>query len=256
MYINGVIANFIFFKIKIKPLRRFNKYTENRYNSMKKKSIALLLTLTLVLSACGNADTSLDTSADTVESSTIGTSVAETQEPSSTETSTAETTLSDLDALAEVEVEKDLFDVTITLPAEYVGEMTQEELDAAAAEKGYQVTLNQDGSATYIMTKSQHAEMLHAITEQINESLDAMIGSEDYPNFTDIEANNDFTSFTVTTTSTELDTMESLSVMVFYVYGGMYDVYSGNGVENIHVDFVNADSGAIISSADSSDLGE
>lgn len=83
-----------------------------------------------------------------------------------------------------------------------------------------------------------------------------MIGSEDYPNFTDIKVNSNFTEFTVTTKSTELNFKESFSVMEFYVYGGMYNIFTGKKADNIHVDFVNADSGEIISSADSSNMGE
>lgn len=81
-----------------------------------------------------------------------------------------------------------------------------------------------------------------------------MIGSDDYPNITDIKANSDFTNFTVTTTSTYLDLAESMSIIVFYMYGGMYAIFNGSDVDNIHVDFVNTDSGEIINSADSSDM--
>lgn len=155
----------------------------------------------------------------------------------------------------QVNVEENLFSVGLTVPADFVGETTQEDLDQTANEKGYKsITLNDDGSATYIMTKAQHKELLSEIETNINSELNAMIGSEDYPNFVKIEANSDFTKFTITTSSTSLDLNESFSTMIFYMYGGMYNVFSGNDVDNIHVDFVNADSGEIISSADSSDL--
>lgn len=44
--------------------------------------------------------------------------------------------------------------------------------------------------------------------------------------------------------------------MAYYMYGGMYNIFNGTPVENVHVDFVNADSGEIMDSADSSDLGD
>lgn len=80
-----------------------------------------------------------------------------------------------------------------------------------------------------------------------------MITSEDY-NFTSIETNEDFTNFKVATTSTELNMSESFSVMVFYIYGAMYNTFNEATVDNIHIDFVNAATGEIISSADSSEL--
>ena len=48
---------------------------------------------------------------------------------------------------------------------------------------------------------------------------------------------------------------ESFSVMALYMYGGMYGIFSGEEVDNVHVDFKNADSGEIISSANSEDMG-
>ena len=156
-----------------------------------------------------------------------------------------------------LEVEENLFDVEITLPADLVGETTQEELEAQSIASGvYSVTLNEDGSATYVMSKAQHAQLLKDMADSIHQSLAEMVGSENYPNVTDISANDDFTVFTVTTTSTELTIQESFSVIGYYLYGGLYGAFAGEEPANIHVDFVNADTGDIIFSADSSDMGE
>lgn len=43
--------------------------------------------------------------------------------------------------------------------------------------------------------------------------------------------------------------------MGFYMYGGMYTVFNGTTVDNIHVEFINEATGAIINQADSKDLG-
>ena len=156
-----------------------------------------------------------------------------------------------------IEVDENLLTVEITIPSDFIGETTQEELNQTVEEEGFKsITLNEDGSATYVMTKKKHKEMMSEIKSGIDEELQAMVGSEEYPNFTKVEANKDYTSFTITTTSSELDLAESFSVMNFYVQGGLYNVFNGTPADNIHVDFVNADSGAIISSSDSSDMAE
>ena len=144
--------------------------------------------------------------------------------------------------------------VTITIPADLVGETTQEELNESAKKLGYKVTLNDDGSATYVMTKSQRDKMLASLSENINDSFTKMIGSDTTPNITDIKANEDFTVFTVTTKSTEVSLTESFSVMAFYASGGLYNMFAGNEVDNIRVDFVNAASGKVIRSTNSSDM--
>lgn len=211
---------------------------------MKNKFVLILLITSLLLAGCG---TSNQTVTDVPQSS--GTPETETV------TDNTEENVADINSLDDVEVEKELFDVTITVPSDFVGDATQDELDKAAEEKGFQsITLNEDGSATYVMTKSQHKKLMEETAANINDQLQQMAGSEDYPNFTEIKANSDFTEFTVTTTSTELDLTESFSVMAFYMYGGMYAIFNGETVDNIHVDFVNADTGNIISSSNSSDM--
>ena len=70
-----------------------------------------------------------------------------------------------------------------------------------------------------------------------------------------IEANETYTSFIVSTDSKEITTAESYLAMGFYMYGGMYNVYLGAPIENVHVDFVNAKTGEIIGSMDSSQAG-
>lgn len=214
---------------------------------MKKKLFLLLLSTTLVLSACGS-----DSTAETAPSAEVASET--TSNENATESSDD---LSDLEALGDVEVDEGLFDVELTIPKDYVGETTQEELDAIATENGYKsITLNEDGSATYVMTKKQHKTMMEEMATSLNDSLAEMIGSENYPNFTDIKANDNFTEFTITTKSAELDLNESFSVMAFYMYGGMYNIFAGTPVDNVHVEFINADSGEVISESNSSDMGE
>ena len=186
------------------------------------------------------------------QTATTATSTSVTTDQTSAEANTE--SVSDLSAISDINVEKELFDVTITIPSDYIGETTQDELDKTANENGYKATLNDDGSVTYVMTKKQHEKMVADVAEIINTSVADMIASEDYPNITDITANDDFTLFTITTKSEQPDFAESLSVLAFYTYGGMYNLFNGTTVENIHVEFVNADSGEVISSSDSKDM--
>lgn len=210
---------------------------------MKKKLFVTVIAVVIALSGCGNT-TPTPTESNTTHESTVN------EKPEHLKESTA--TTDDTSGIQDI---AEPYDVTMTLPADFVGETSQEKLDALAEENGYQsITLNDDGSATYTMTKSQHNALLQETADSINQSLSEMIGSETYPNITDVHANDDFTSFTVTTKSTELDLNESLSVMAFYMYGGFYAICEGKPVDNIHVDFVNADSGEVISSSDSSDM--
>lgn len=225
---------------------------------MKKRVFAVIMAMALVTSVftgCGKEAGKSQSTAPVVEDQVEQS--ADTEKPTaSAEAETSDDGMKQLEAIGDVDVDKGLFNVTLTIPKDFVGETTQEKLDESVKEKGYKsATLNSDGSVTYVMTKAQHEEMLVGIRESIDKSLSEMIGSSDYPNITNVEHNDNYTSFTITTKNAEPDMSESFSVMALYMYGGMYGIFSGEEVDNVHVDFKNADSGEIISSANSEDMG-
>ena len=213
---------------------------------MKRRMIALTLALLLVLSLAGCGSSEPQTSATTQ---------AATDSTISTETTTG---FDDLEALGEMEVDQNFFTVEITVPAEFIDEgTTQESLDTQVSTSGYiSATLNDDGSVTYVMTKAAHNEMMNGIRDTLQQSLSEMVGSEEFPSFTKVEANDDFTQFTIETTSTELGLVESFSVLGFYMFGGMYHAFNGTQVDDIAVTFINADTGETVGEAHSSDMAE
>ncbi len=175
---------------------------------------------------------------------------------SSPEAEMSDDDMKGLNAIGDIDVDKGLFNVTMTLPKDFIGDVTQEYLDEYAAERGYKsATLNSDGSVTLKLTKAQHEEILAETRASIDDSLAKMIGSPETPNITDIKANDNYTVFTITTKNTELDFGEAFLVLSLYASGGMYGIFSGEDVDNIRVDYVNAETGEIISSANSKDMG-
>ncbi len=212
---------------------------------MKKKLLLTLATgmIMMGLIACSSNETP-----------TESTGVATTEE-TETAPSGELTTDENLDALGEVEVDKNLLSVEITLPAEYSEGVTQDGLDEEVEMGNFKsATLNDDGSITYTMSKDQHTKLLEDITEQFNTSLQEMVASESTPNITEISANDDFTSFIVKTSSTELSMTESLYSIIFYMYGGMYGIFNESTPDNIVVEFYNSDSGELIETANSQDM--
>ena len=223
---------------------------------MMRKVLSIIMTTIIcisVITGCGSK------AGGTAQSAGIKTEEKiESSDTESTAIDTADTedSIDQIEAIGDVDVDKGLFDVTITIPKDFAGDTTQEELDETVKEKGYKsATLNSDGSITYVMTKSQHKKMMEDVTEKLNETLYEMVGSENYPNITDVTANSDFTSFKVTTKNEEPDMSESFAVLGFYMFGGMYAAFNGESVGNIHVEYINADTGEVISSSDSDDIG-
>ena len=157
-----------------------------------------------------------------------------------------------------IEVDEGLLNVEITVPPNFLEEgTTQETLDETAKEEGIKsITLNDDGSATYIMSKSKHDEMMAGIRESIDESMAEMIDPETYPTFVEVTSNDDYTHFTVKLSSNEVGLSESISVLGFYMLGGLYNAFNGTPVDDVTVSFVNADTGDIIQEAHSSEMAE
>ncbi len=217
---------------------------------MLKKVLVYILSISMTLTACGGVPINKDSNAVKESTESVESSYEDTESAASDDTDS-------LDVLGDVKVDNNLFNVEITVPKDFVGEITQEELDAPGTEKNYNTaTLNDDGSVTYKMSKSQHQDMLKSIADSIDEGLNGMIGSEDYPNITDVKADSDYTSFTVTTKNEETSLTETLSVLVLYMYGGMYAVFNGTTVDNVHVEFINEGSGQIIDTFDSKNMSE
>lgn len=225
-----------------------------------RKTALLIATalLTAILTACsGNGGTSATTS-NTASNAEQQTATASTAKDDGEDQNANQASTGD----SGIDVDKGLLNVEITIPAEtaeYYGFTfeSQEEADAYAKEQGFKiVTLGDDGSVTIVMSKSQHKKTMEGLRTTIDESLQEMIGSEDYPNITAVEHNDNYTSFTVTTKSEELSFNETFSTFAFYIYGGMYNSFNGTPADNIHVDFVNEASGDVIDSFDSKNMSD
>ncbi|KAB1438380.1 hypothetical protein [Candidatus Galacturonibacter soehngenii] len=224
-----------------------------------KKVIVLVLIVCIVFTSCSTKDTS--TSETEVNTQTTNSKKTETKSEteSDTESRTEAEMNSEIDdtieTIGEVEVDKRLLTIEIVIPAEYMEGTSQEDLDTSSLESGFiSATLNADGSATYVMTKDTHNKYMEELKTQLTSEINEMVGSTDYPNISSIEINDDYTEFNITTTSTELSMSESFSVIAFFMYGGMYNMFNGTKTDNITVNFINADSGELINTSNSANL--
>lgn len=176
----------------------------------------------------------------------------ESEEPAAEEETVDDPAWDELESLGKIETENGLFFVSITLPADFVGEeVSQESIDANAGTNYTSGKLNEDGSVTYRMTKAQHRAMLDSISHSIEDSLKEMTESDDYA-FKEITHNDDFTSFDVTLTTEELGITESFMVMAFYMYGGMYSIFTGKQ-KDITVNYYSSN-GDLLNTGSSADL--
>lgn len=107
---------------------------------MKKRVFAVIMAMTMVTSVftgcgkeAGEPQSAAPVAEDQVEQST------EPEEPTetATEAETSDDGMKQLEAIGDVDVDKGLFNVTLTIPKDFVGETTQEKLDESVKERGY-----------------------------------------------------------------------------------------------------------------------
>lgn len=158
-----------------------------------------------------------------------------------------------------IEVDEGLLEVTITIPASFYEsfgvEVSQESLNEESAEAGYKsVTLNNDGSVTYVMTKNQHKQMMSEMADSLEETLQEIIDDES-TSITNIKHNKSFTEFDVTLSTNEVGLYESFTAIAIYMYGSMYSMFNGDDVDNIYVRYLDS-KGNLIQEANSKDMGE
>lgn len=147
--------------------------------------------------------------------------------------------------------------VEITIPAQWSTENEAFNMDDLLGEESAfeSVETNADGSVTITMTKSEHDELMAKVREAYDAGLTELLQSDAYSTITDVKANDDYTEFEVYIDGEQLGLAESMSSLVFYMYGGLYGILSGNPAEGARVDFINANTGEIIDSADSRNAG-
>lgn len=216
-----------------------------------KRLLALILAaaLTLSLAACGSGGTNEDPNNDSTPQAS---SKPENTPPQDSESPSDSSQNED----EQIDVDSGLFNVTITVPASFMDEgVTQEQLTEQAKEAGYKsITLNEDGSATYVMSKAKHQEMIDGIRQSIDESLKEMENSEAYPNLVSATANSDYTQYIVTLNAEEVSAEYALLPLGLYIFSGMYHAFNGTQPENINIQFVSEATGEVLEEFNSSEM--
>lgn len=145
--------------------------------------------------------------------------------------------------------------VTVVIPTVYEEVKTQKEADRIREKNGYKsVALEENGSLTIVMTKSQHDELIRDFRTSVDKGISEIIGAGGGSSIEKIEYNEDYSIFTVTVTEEEIGVIERQAADELIMYGALYHVYTGNDADRIRVDYVNAKSGEIIETADSGSL--
>ena len=233
---------------------------------MRSINIYLALAAVILLAGCGSAQNTaapeangsgretaaIQATADTAdEKEEPGTVTGETAEASAKEEAAESAEGADAPSGAAKTEET----VTVVIPTVYESVTTQEEAEKIRKENGYEsAVLNDDGSLTIVMSRSQHDEMLDQFRKSVDEGIKEIIQAVEDSTIEKIEYNDDYSVFTVTVSGEELGLSERQAADELVMYGTLYHVYTGNDAERIQVDYVSSGTGEVIETADSGSL--
>lgn len=220
--------------------------------------VVIVLVLSLILMGCSTENSSNSSANATTLESDPSTAIEETT------LSQGETEPSVSDGSQSIEVDKNLFNVKVTLPAsmfenENGSAIDKESIKAEAKGEGvHDVIFNDDGSVTYVMDKHTHAKMLSEMEQSIEQSIEELLsGEEKVESFVDIKHNQDFSEFSVYVDKSKFSEWDTFgSTMMFYMYGGFYHLFSGDSDKTVIIKYIDNATDEIIKTADSSKVGE
>ena len=156
-----------------------------------------------------------------------------------------------------IDVDKGLLNVEVTIPPDFLGESTEEEIRADAEEQGIkQVTFNDDGSVTYKMSKSEHKKVLKEMAAELDKSLEEMSSSGDFPSIKKVTTNKDYTQFDLTVNREEFENgMDSFAVLGLMLGSAYYQMFSGKTEDDTAfvVNYIDADTGEAFKTEDLSE---
>lgn len=193
---------------------------------MFKKITSIILSLLLILSFAGCAQSDAD--------STAGNDTG-----SATETTAAK-----------IETDEKLLSVDITLPASmFEGQdMSSFDADAYADEQGFSsAKVNEDGSITVTMSKAKHKELLDEMATSLDTTFAEFVNGEDTAYIKEITHNDDFTTVTMKVDKAAYENAFDFTPLAIGMSVAMYQAFTETEY-HVEISIVDAATGETINS--------
>lgn len=146
-----------------------------------------------------------------------------------------------------VSVDEGLFNVEVTIPSTFFEGEDPEQV-AANVDNAEEATVNDDGSITYKMSKSQHEEMMEEVGASVEEATTTITESGDYPSIQAIETSDNYDHFTVQVDREAYEnSFDGFATMTLGVVGSLYQLFNGEDPDSYEViiEMEDAESGEV-----------
>ncbi|MCS0674530.1 hypothetical protein [Cytobacillus firmus] len=153
-----------------------------------------------------------------------------------TEQTTKEDDKNNADENESVKVDKGLLNVEVTLPASMFEGEDMDSSIAEAEKEGIKVTRNDDGSATYKMSKGKHKEMMKEMEIELQKTIADTKNGEDYPSVKEVSHNRDYSEFTLEVEREAYEnSFDGFAVFGLGLSGMFYQLFNGVDPEEYKV---------------------
>lgn len=136
-----------------------------------------------------------------------------------------------------VQVDKGLLNVEITLPASLFKNQDMDKvIEKAKADGVKDVTPNPDGSVTYKMPKSVHAEMMKKMEKNITDSVQDLKSGNSFKSIKDVTHNKSFSEFTLIVDKSAYEkSFDGFASIGLGMSGMYYQLFNGVSSEKLKV---------------------
>ncbi len=159
----------------------------------------------------------------------------------------------------EIKVEEELLDVEITIPASFFEMLTafnnseitaQSVVDGEADSRLKDLKANEDGSLTFTMSKSDHAEFMEEMRQTIIDSSESL--KDTFPCIQSIDVNVDCTKISLMVDRAEYESsFASMALQSLELPALMYQGFNGSSEAPVIVEAVDAETNEVIESINS-----
>lgn len=132
-----------------------------------------------------------------------------------------------------------------------IHETPEEYCNRIVKEDGYLSAVpNTDGSVTLTMTKAKRSEMMAEMKQSIDDNIQKSIGDDGFQSIKEVTYNDDVTEFTVKVDREAFEgSWDGLSALTYAFCGAAYQYYSGVSDPRVVVNYIDADTGEVISTS-------
>jgi hypothetical protein len=208
---------------------------EQKGTGMGHRTAAAALAVTLALSAC-TADNDTTVTADDTQAAAPDTDDdLDASEDSAGNGMGDDASFDELEELGDVEVDRGLLNVEVTIPAGFFDEADMDQVLAEAEADGIrEATVNDDGSVTYRMSRAQHRQLMAEMRDEVTAGLREL--ADDFDSIEEVIHNRDLTRIEMVVDRAAFEnSFDGFAIFGIGIITGFYHLFNGSDPDGYRV---------------------